>query len=115
MNKNDNDNDEISLRQFLSILKDKNELLIIEKKIKKKFQLASIVGKFDKREAILFTNIEDSKFKVASNILGTRERFYYGIQPDKEKKRTEFSNFSSINKENYPTRISSDAHFYKNN
>ncbi|HEY6536011.1 MAG TPA: UbiD family decarboxylase [Candidatus Nitrosocosmicus sp.] len=115
MNKDDNDNGEISLRQFLSILKDKNELLIIDKKIKKKFQLASIVGKFDKREAILFTNIEDSKFKVASNILGTRERFYYGIQSDREKNRSEFSNFSSINKENNPTKISSDAHFYKNN
>jgi len=117
MNNNDDDDkkEETNLRQFLSILKDKNELLIIDKRINKKFQLASIVGKFDKKEAILFTNVEDSKFKVVSNILGTRDRFYYGIQSDKEKNKTEFSHFTSINKDSYPTKISSDAPFYKNN
>ena len=51
----------------------------------KKFQLASIVGKFDKKEAILFTNVEGSKFKVASNILGTRNRFFYGIKTNRDK------------------------------
>ena len=73
---NDKNIKEPSLRQFLSILRDNNELLTIDKKVSKKFQLAAIVGKLDKKEAVLFTNVEDSKFKVVSNILGTRNRFF---------------------------------------
>ncbi|HEX5519230.1 MAG TPA: hypothetical protein VFX18_02215, partial [Candidatus Nitrosocosmicus sp.] len=61
---NSNIKDEYNLRSFLSILSDKNELLVIDKKIKAKFQLASIVAKFDKKEAILFTDVENKKFKV---------------------------------------------------
>jgi 2,5-furandicarboxylate decarboxylase 1 len=110
-NKNNND---YNLRDFLSILEDKNELLIIDKKVNKKFQLASIVGKLDKKEAILFTNVEGSKFKVVSNILGTRNRFFYGIKTNSDHDKIDFSNFAAINKENYPIKISSDAPFYKN-
>jgi 2,5-furandicarboxylate decarboxylase 1 len=110
-NKNNND---YNLRDFLSILEDKNELLIIDKKVNKKFQLASIVGKLDKKEAILFTNVEGSKFKVVSNILGTRNRFFYGIKTNSDHGKIDFSNFAAINKENYPIKISSDAPFYKN-
>ena len=44
------ESDEYNLRSFLSILENKNELLIIHKKVNKKFQLASIVGKLDKKE-----------------------------------------------------------------
>ncbi len=110
-NKNNND---YNLRDFLSILENKNELLIIDKKVNKKFQLASIVGKLDKKEAILFTNVEGSKFKVVSNILGTRNRFFYGIKTNSDHGKIDFSNFAAINKENYPIKISSDAPFYKN-
>jgi anhydromevalonate phosphate decarboxylase len=111
INKNDND---YNLRDFLSILENKNELLIIDKKVNKKFQLASIVGKLDKKEAILFTNVEGSNFKVVSNILGTRNRFFYGIKTNSDHGKIDFSNFAAINKENYPVKISSDAPFYKN-
>src|SRR6476661_10265906 len=108
------ESDEYSLRSFLSILENKIELLIIHKKVNKKFQLASIVGKLDKKEAILFTNVEGSKFKVVSNILGTRSRFFYGIKTNSEHGKIDFSNFASINKENYPIKISSNAPFCKN-
>jgi 2,5-furandicarboxylate decarboxylase 1 len=110
-NKNNND---YNLRDFLSVLENKNELLIIDKKVNKKFQLASIVGKLDKKKAILFTNVEGSNFKVVSNILGTRNRFFYGIKTNSDDGKIDFSNFAAINKENYPTKISSDAPFYKN-
>jgi 2,5-furandicarboxylate decarboxylase 1 len=102
------------LRGFLSILRDKNELLIIDKKVKRKFQLAAIVGKLDKKEAILFTNVEDSKFKVVSNVLGTRKRFFYDFKTNSENSKIDFSNFTNISKESYPVKISSDAPFYKN-
>lgn len=111
---NDKNIKECSLRQFLSILQDNNELLIIDKKISKKFQLAAIVGKLDKKEAVLFTNVEDSKFKVVSNILGARNRFFYGFNTKSENSKIDFSNFANINKESYPIKISSNAPFYKN-
>src|ERR671920_2568547 len=111
---NDKNAKKYDLRGFLSILKDKNELLIIDKKVKRKFQLAAIVGKLDKKEAILFTNIEDSKFKVVSNVLGTRKRFFYDFRTNSESSKIDFSNFANINKESYPAKISSDAPFYKN-
>ena len=109
------ESDEYNLRSFLSILENKNELLIIHKKVNKKFQLASIVGKLDKKEAILFTNVEGSKFKVAANILGTRNRFFYGIKTNRKDGKIDFSNFANINKESYPIKVSSEAPFYKNN
>jgi UbiD family decarboxylase len=112
---NSKDMEEYSLRKFLSILQDNNELLIIDKKVNKKFQLAAIVGKLDKKEAVLFTNIEDSKFKVVSNILGTRNRFFYGFKTNGANSKIDFSNFANINKGNYPIKISSGAPFYKNN
>ena len=111
---NEKNADKYDLRGFLSILKDKKELLTIDKKVKRKFQLAAIVGKLDKKEAILFTNVEDSKFKVVSNILGTRKRFFYGLKTNSENSKIDFSNFANINKENYPVKISPDAPFYKN-
>src|SRR5690349_1276470 len=113
---NSNTKDEYNLRSFLSILSDKNELLVIDKKIKAKFQLASIVAKFDKKEAILFTDVENKKFKVVANILGTRNRFYYGIKANTcNNNKIDFSNLSNINKESYPVKTSLDAPFYKNN
>ena len=112
---NDKNAKEHSLRQFLSILQDNNELLTIDKKVTKKFQLAAIVGKLDKKEAVLFTNIEDSKFKVVSNILGTRNRFFYGFKTNGGNGKIDFSNFANINKENYPLQVSPGAPFYKNN
>ncbi|MGN6822458.1 MAG: UbiD family decarboxylase [Candidatus Nitrosocosmicus sp.] len=113
---NSNIKDEYNLRSFLSILSDKNELLVIDKKIKAKFQLASIVAKFDKKEAILFTDVENKKFKVVANILGTRNRFYYGIKTNTcNNNKIDFSNLSNINKESYPVKSSLDAPFYKNN
>jgi 2,5-furandicarboxylate decarboxylase 1 len=111
---NEKNTDKYDLRGFISILKDKKELLTIDKKVKRKFQLAAIVGKLDKKEAILFTNVEDSKFKVVSNILGTRKRFFYGLKTSSENSKIDFSNFANINKENYPAKTSSDAPFYKN-
>jgi len=114
IDENEKNTNRYDLRGFLSILKDKNELLTIDKKVKRKFQLAAIVGKLDKKEAILFTNIEDSKFKVVSNILGTRKRFFYDFKTNGENSKIDFSNFANINKENYPVKISSDAPFYKN-
>lgn len=100
------------LREFLQTLEEKDELVLINKKVKKKFELAAIVSKFDKKEALLFTNIDESKFRVASNLLGTRERFYQAINSSNNE--INISQLASIGTEYFPKKITSDAPFYSN-
>lgn len=101
------------LRSFLQYIKNKKELLTINKKVKKKFELAAIVSKFDKKDAVLFTNVDESKFNVVCNILGTRQRFLYAVEA--LNKNAELSNFANVGQEFYPKNVSSDAPFYNNN
>src|SRR6187402_1055708 len=105
---------EYDLRSFLSYLENRGELITIHKKVKKKFELAAIISKFDKKEAVLFTNVDESKFKVVSNILGTRERFFYGIESSGPINKIDLSNLGNIGPEYYPKAFSNDAPFYSN-
>jgi UbiD family decarboxylase len=59
---------------FLEELETANELIRIKKPISTKFQIPAVVSKLDKREAVLFDSVRDSKFSVAANVLGTRNR-----------------------------------------
>ncbi|HKU83135.1 MAG TPA: UbiD family decarboxylase domain-containing protein, partial [Candidatus Nitrosocosmicus sp.] len=105
---------EYDLRSFLSYLEKRGELITIHKKVKKKFELAAIVSKFDKKEAVMFTNVDESKFKVVSNILGTRERFFFGIESSAPTSEIDLSNLGNIGSEYYPKELSNDALFYSN-
>jgi len=105
---------EYDLRSFLSYLEKMGELITIHKKVKKKFELAAIISKFDKKEAVMFTNVDESKFKVVSNILGTRERFFYGIESSGPINKIDLSNLGNIGPEYYPKEFSNDAPFYSN-
>jgi len=105
---------EYDLRSFLSNLEKRGELITIHKKVKKKFELAAIISKFDKKEAVMFTNVDESKFKVVSNILGTRERFFYGIESSGPINKIDLSNLGNIGPEYYPKEFSNDAPFYSN-
>jgi len=105
---------EYDLRSFLSYLEKRGELITIHKKVKKKFELAGIISKFDKREAVMFTNVDESQFKVVSNILGTRERFFYGIESSGPINKIDLSNLGNIGPEYYPKEFSNDAPFYNN-
>jgi len=105
---------EYDLRSFLSYLENRGELITIQKKVKKKFELAAIISKFDKKEAVMFTNVDESKFKVVSNILGTRERFFYGIESSGPINKIDLSNLGNIGPEYYPKEFSNDAPFYSN-
>jgi 2,5-furandicarboxylate decarboxylase 1 len=105
---------EYDLRSFLSHLEKRGELITIHKKVKKKFELAAIISKFDKKEAVMFTNVDESKFKVVSNILGTRERFFYGIESSNPTNKIDLSNLGNIGSEYYPKELSNDALFHNN-
>jgi 2,5-furandicarboxylate decarboxylase 1 len=106
---------EYDLRSFLSNLEKRGELITIHKKVKKKFELAAIISKFDKKEAVMFTNVDESKFKVVSNILGTRERFFYGIESSTPTSKIDLSNLGNIGSEYYPKEFSNDAALFNNN
>ena len=107
-------NHEYDLRSFLSNLEKRGELLTIHKKVKKKFELAAIISKFDKKEAVMFTNVDESKFKVVSNIMGTRGRFFYGIESSTPTSNIDLFNLGNIGSEYYPKEFSNDALFYSN-
>jgi UbiD family decarboxylase len=67
------------MRSYLDILSKKNELAVVKKKVSTKFEIAAITAKMDGSKAILFENIKDSKFRVVSNLVGTRKRFAYAV------------------------------------
>lgn len=108
------DNNVDDLRSFLRILQEHKELMIIDRQVDTKFELAAIVSKFDEKEALLFTNIKNSKFKVASNILGTRNRFFYGII-SRDRNINSLANLGNIGKEHYPKEISDNSPIFDNN
>jgi len=67
------------MRSYLDILSKKDELAIVKKKVSTKFEIAAVTAKMDGSKALLFENIKDSKFRVVSNLVGTRTRFAYAI------------------------------------
>ena len=67
------------MRSYLDLLSKKNELAVVKKKVSTKFEIAAITAKMDGSKALLFENIKDSKFRVVSNLVGTRKRFAYAV------------------------------------
>lgn len=67
------------MRSYLDILSKKNELAVVKKKVSTKFEIAAITAKMDGSKALLFENIKNSKFRVVSNLVGTRKRFAYAV------------------------------------
>jgi UbiD family decarboxylase len=69
---------------FLSELQKKNDLIRIKKLVDPKFELAAIVSKLDGGKAVLFESVQNSKIKVAANVLGTRNRIALSINSKNE-------------------------------
>ena len=106
--KNSND-----FRGFLSILERGNDLIRINKTVSTKFEIAAVVSKLEKRQAVLFENVEGSNISVASNVLGTRKRFSLAVGVDDEN-AIHTHIIQSIAKATPPRRLSGDAPFYEN-
>ncbi|WP_101477010.1 UbiD family decarboxylase [Candidatus Nitrosotalea bavarica] len=73
------------MRSYLDILSKKGELVVIKKKVSTKFEIAAVTAKMDGSKALLFENIRDSKFRVVSNLVGTRKRFAYAVGSTEDK------------------------------
>jgi len=67
------------IRNYLSILKKRNQLKIVKKKVSTKYEIAAITAKADGKEAIFFQNIIGKKFSLVSNLVGTRNRFAIAV------------------------------------
>jgi 2,5-furandicarboxylate decarboxylase 1 len=67
------------MRSYLDLISKKGELAIIKKKVSTKFEIAAVTAKVDGAKALLFENVKDSKFRIVSNLVGTRKRFAYAV------------------------------------
>lgn len=70
--------------EFLNGLEKVDQLVRIKKSVNPKFELAGIVSKLDKGKAVLFESVNESKIKVAANVLGTRYRIALSINAKNE-------------------------------
>ena len=67
------------LRGYLSLLANQNDILVADREISPKFELAAVVSQLDGREAALFRKVKGSKLSVVSNLCGTAARFLTAI------------------------------------
>ncbi|HXV66641.1 MAG TPA: UbiD family decarboxylase [Nitrosopumilaceae archaeon] len=63
------------LRSYLELLKKSGDLKKIRRKVSTKYEIAAITEKVDGSYAVLFENILGKKFRLVSNLIGTRSRF----------------------------------------
>ena len=67
------------LRTYLGIIKKSGQLKTIRKQVSTKYEIAAITAKLDGSYAALFENIKGSKFRVVTNLVGTRKRFAQAV------------------------------------
>ena len=67
------------LRSYLALIRKNNELKTVKKRVSLKYEIAGLTAKVDKSYALLFDNIKESKFRLVSNLVGTRKRFAQAI------------------------------------
>ena len=67
------------LRNYIGQINKIKELVIVKKKISTKYEIAAVTAKMDGSKAILFENVKDSKFRVVSNLVGTKKRFAQAV------------------------------------
>lgn len=67
------------LRNYISLIKKNGELKTIKKKVSTKYEIAALTAKADDSSAILFDNIKESRFRLVSNLVGTRKRFAQAV------------------------------------
>jgi len=73
------------LRGYLAQVSKSKELAIVKKKVSAKYEIAAITAKLDGSKAVLFENIKESKFRVVSNLVGTKKRFAVAVGSTEDK------------------------------
>ena len=67
------------LRKYLNTIKNSGDLKIIKKPTSTKFEVAAITAQMDSDKAVFFEKIKNSKFRLVTNLIGTRRRFAAAI------------------------------------
>ena len=67
------------LREFLTQIKKTKDLMVIKKKVSSKYEIAALTAHAEGGKALLFENIKESKFRLVSNLVGTRNRFSLAV------------------------------------
>lgn len=67
------------LRNYIDQVKTMGQLQTISKKVSTKYEIASITAQIDGGNAILFSNIKESSFRLVTNLVGNRARFAKAI------------------------------------
>ena len=93
------------LRNYISQVKKLKQLKTVKTKVSTKFEIAAITAKLDGSDAILFKNIEESKFNLVSNLVGTRQRFALAVGANENNIHAKV--ISAIKKAKKPKVISS--------
>ena len=72
------------LREFLTQIKKTKDLMVIKKKVSSKYEIAALTAHAEGGKALLFENIKESKFRLVSNLVGTRNRFSLAVGAKKD-------------------------------
>ena len=99
------------IRSFLQEIKKTNDLIKVKKKVSTKYEIAALTAKLDESKAALFENIKGSKFKLVSNLVGSRDRFAQAIGSKKSGINQKIVRAISSAKK---PKISATAKFFEN-
>ncbi|MDQ4050844.1 MAG: UbiD family decarboxylase [Thermoproteota archaeon] len=108
-------------RSFMTMLENEDELVRIKKEVKAEYEIAAVTAKLDRKQAVLFENVNGSKNRVACNVLGTAKRFYLALRgiPKKSeeysiKREVHSSVIEALNTLSEPVRTEGGALFEEN-
>ena len=101
----------VDMRSFLQQIKKSDDLFTVKKRVSTKYEIAAVTEKLDGSKAALFENVKESKFKLISNLVGSRDRFAQAIGSKKSDINQKIVKAISSAKK---PRISSTAKFFEN-
>lgn len=71
-----------TFRTWLEYMQSTERLAVIDKRVKLKYEVASIAKKLDGKKAVYFTQVEDYSIPVVSGICTTRQQFAEALETD---------------------------------
>lgn len=91
------------LRSYLAEVAKTRDLATVKAEVSTRYEIAAITAKLDGSKAILFENVKESKFRVVSNLVGTKKRFALAVGATENKIHEKVS--SAINHSSRPKLV----------
>ena len=101
----------VDMRSFLHQIKKTNDVFIVKRGVSTKYEIAAVAEMLDESKAVLFENIKGNKFKLVSNLVGSRDRFAQAIGAKKSDINQKIVKAISSPKK---PKISTSAKFFEN-